>query len=96
MFSTYKHLFLKLNTLKYKFSFGLVETAVAVGIIGTMAGISLSAYNASNPQYKRDVEKINKIQDALQKFFSTNFRHFYIFYNFTIPSRGQTVDNHLR
>ena len=74
MFSTYKHLFLKLNILKYKFSFGLVETAVAVGIIGTMAGISLSAYNASNPQYKRDVEKINKIQDALQKFFSTNGR----------------------
>ena len=74
MFAKHKRLFLKLITLNNKLSFGLVETAVAVGIIGTMAGISLSAYNASNPQYKRDVEKINKIQDALQKFFSTNGR----------------------
>ncbi len=57
-----------------KASFGLIETVVTLGIVGTMAGIGLSAYKSTNPQYRNDIKKMQAIEDALQKFFSTNGR----------------------
>ena len=55
-------------------SFGLLETAITVAIMGTIAGATLGAYNATNPQVRNDVKKMEKIEEALQQFFTINGR----------------------
>ena len=57
-----------------KKSFGLVETAITVAIIGTLAGSGIVAYRATNPQLKSDLKKIKAIQNAMNSFFSVNGR----------------------
>ena len=55
-------------------SFGLLETAITVAIMGTIAGATLGAYNATNPQVRNDLKKMEKIEEALQQFFTINGR----------------------
>ena len=55
-------------------SFGLLETAITVAIMGTIAGVTLGAYNATNPQVRNDLKKMEKIEEALQQFFTINGR----------------------
>ena len=63
-----------LNTIKNNFSFGLVESAVTVAVMGTIAGATISAYHSTNPQVRNDVKKMEKIEEALQQFFTINGR----------------------
>ena len=63
-----------MNIISNKLSFGIVETAVAVAVMGTIAGVTLSAYNATNPQVRNDLKKMEKIEEALQQFFTVNGR----------------------
>ena len=69
-------MFLKLllNNIKSNFSFGLVESAVTVAVMGTIAGATISAYHSTNPQVRNDVKKMEKIEEALQQFFTINGR----------------------
>ena len=63
-----------LNRIKNNFSFGLVESAVTVAVMGTIAGATISAYHSTNPQVRNDVKKMEKIEEALQQFFALNGR----------------------
>ncbi|MBQ7552161.1 MAG: hypothetical protein IJT15_01785 [Rickettsiales bacterium] len=76
-----KNLINKINNYKNKknnnnsnSSFGLLETAITVAIMGTIAGATLGAYNATNPQVRNDLKKMEKIEEALQQFFTINGR----------------------
>ena len=64
----------KKNNNNSNSSFGLLETAITVAIMGTIAGATLGAYNATNPQVRNDVKKMEKIEEALQQFFTINGR----------------------
>ena len=57
------------NNTNNNSAFGLLETAITVAIMGTIAGATLGAYNATNPQVRNDVKKMEKIEEALQQFF---------------------------
>ena len=57
-----------------KFSFSLVEVAITVAVMGAIAGATLGAYNATNPQVRNDLKKMEKIEEALQQFFTVNGR----------------------
>lgn len=58
----------------YNLSFGLLESAITVAVMGTIAGAMLGAYNATNPQVRSDIKKMEKIEEALQQFFTINGR----------------------
>ena len=62
------------NNTNNNFAFGLLETAITVAIMGTIAGATLGAYNATNPQVRNDLKKMEKIEEALQQFFTINGR----------------------
>ena len=62
------------NLKRFHKSFGLLETAITVAIMGTIAGATLGAYNATNPQVRNDLKKMEKIEQALQQFFTINGR----------------------
>ena len=64
----------KKNNNNSNSSFGLLETAITVAIMGTIAGATLGAYNATNPQVRNDLKKMEKIEEALQRFFTVNGR----------------------
>ena len=64
----------KKNNNNSNSSFGLLETAITVAIMGTIAGATLGAYNATNPQVRNDLKKMEKIEEALQQFFTINGR----------------------
>ena len=63
-----------LKQIKNNFSFGLVESAVTVAVMGTIAGATISAYHSTNPQVRKDVDKMAKIEEALQQFFTIHGR----------------------
>lgn len=74
MLNKFIKLSLNIFYINKKKSFGLVETAITVAIIGTLAGSGIVAYRATNPQLKSDLKKIKAIQEAMNSFFSVNGR----------------------
>ena len=63
-----------INKITKKLSFSLVESAITVAVMGTIAGATISAYHSTNPQVRNDAKKMEKIEEALQQFFTINGR----------------------
>ena len=63
-----------INKITKKLSFSLVESAITVAVMGTIAGATISAYHSTNPQVRNDVKKMEKIEEALQQFFTIHGR----------------------
>src|SRR5574344_1442620 len=55
-------------------SFTIIELAIGLVISGILLSGGVAAYRASNPKMRSDLQKMQKIEDALQQFFTTNGR----------------------
>ena len=66
--------FLNIRYLKNKLSFSLLELSVVLAVSGILIAGGISAYKSTNPKLKSDLKKMEKIEEALQQFFTTNGR----------------------